>query len=61
MTATISYPALRTRAAELFGVEYPVVQTGMGYVSTPGRRPPPPRPAVWGILGSGMDVVRGVR
>jgi NAD(P)H-dependent flavin oxidoreductase YrpB (nitropropane dioxygenase family) len=33
MTATIAHPALRTRAAELFGIEYPVVQTGMGYVS----------------------------
>jgi NAD(P)H-dependent flavin oxidoreductase YrpB (nitropropane dioxygenase family) len=26
-------PALRTRACELFGVEYPVVQTGMGWVA----------------------------
>src|SRR5688572_9843107 len=25
--------ALRTRACELFGVEYPIVQTGMGWVS----------------------------
>jgi NAD(P)H-dependent flavin oxidoreductase YrpB (nitropropane dioxygenase family) len=27
------HPALRTRACELFGVEYPVVQTGMGWVA----------------------------
>src|SRR3954447_12298565 len=27
------HPALRTRACELFGVRYPVVQTGMGWVS----------------------------
>jgi NAD(P)H-dependent flavin oxidoreductase YrpB (nitropropane dioxygenase family) len=26
-------PALRTRACELFGVEYPIVQTGMGWVA----------------------------
>lgn len=26
-------PALRTRICELFGVEYPIVQTGMGWVS----------------------------
>ena len=33
MTATIAHPALKTRVTELFGIEYPVVQTGMGYVS----------------------------
>jgi NAD(P)H-dependent flavin oxidoreductase YrpB (nitropropane dioxygenase family) len=27
--------ALQTRATELFGVQYPIVQTGMGYVSGP--------------------------
>jgi NAD(P)H-dependent flavin oxidoreductase YrpB (nitropropane dioxygenase family) len=27
------HPALTTRATELFGVDYPVVQTGMGWVS----------------------------
>ncbi|WP_119728089.1 NAD(P)H-dependent flavin oxidoreductase [Thermomonospora amylolytica] len=27
------HPALRTRACELFGVRYPIVQTGMGWVS----------------------------
>jgi NAD(P)H-dependent flavin oxidoreductase YrpB (nitropropane dioxygenase family) len=26
-------PVLRTRACELFGVEYPIVQTGMGWVA----------------------------
>src|SRR3954447_7849555 len=29
------HAALRTRACELFGVRYPVVQTGMGWVSGP--------------------------
>jgi len=33
MTAAIAHPALKTRLTELFGIEYPVVQTGMGYVS----------------------------
>jgi len=28
-----AHPVLRTRACELFGVRYPVVQTGMGWVS----------------------------
>ena len=27
------HPALRTRACELFGVDVPIVQTGMGWVS----------------------------
>jgi NAD(P)H-dependent flavin oxidoreductase YrpB (nitropropane dioxygenase family) len=27
------HPALHTRACELFGVEYPIVQTGMGWVA----------------------------
>ena len=30
---TARHPALSTRACELFGVELPVVQTGMGWVS----------------------------
>lgn len=30
-----THPALQTRACELFGVRYPVVQTGMGWVSGP--------------------------
>jgi NAD(P)H-dependent flavin oxidoreductase YrpB (nitropropane dioxygenase family) len=29
----MTHPALRTRACELFGVEYPIVQTGMGWVA----------------------------
>jgi NAD(P)H-dependent flavin oxidoreductase YrpB (nitropropane dioxygenase family) len=33
MSEHASHPALRTRVTELFGVEYPIVQTGMGYVS----------------------------
>ncbi len=28
-------PTLHTAACELFGVRYPIVQTGMGYVATP--------------------------
>ncbi|MBK5307936.1 MAG: nitronate monooxygenase [Frankiaceae bacterium] len=35
MTVVIPHPALRTPACELFGVRYPVVQTGMGWVSGP--------------------------
>ncbi|MEZ5267117.1 MAG: nitronate monooxygenase [Microthrixaceae bacterium] len=27
------HPSLRTAATELFGVRYPIVQTGMGWVS----------------------------
>ena len=31
----VTHPALRTAICDLFGVEYPIVQTGMGWVSTP--------------------------
>ncbi|MFY1638062.1 NAD(P)H-dependent flavin oxidoreductase [Solwaraspora sp. WMMB335] len=34
MTGTV-HPALRTPLCELFGVRYPIVQTGMGFVSGP--------------------------
>ena len=30
---TERHPALRTRACTLFGVDHPIVQTGMGWVS----------------------------
>jgi NAD(P)H-dependent flavin oxidoreductase YrpB (nitropropane dioxygenase family) len=29
----VTHPALRTRVTELLGIQYPIVQTGMGYVS----------------------------
>jgi NAD(P)H-dependent flavin oxidoreductase YrpB (nitropropane dioxygenase family) len=29
----VTHPALRTRACELFGIEVPIVQTGMGWVA----------------------------
>ncbi|MCX7621455.1 MAG: nitronate monooxygenase family protein [Acidimicrobiales bacterium] len=32
-TRVEAHGALRTRACELFGIEYPIVQTGMGWVS----------------------------
>jgi NAD(P)H-dependent flavin oxidoreductase YrpB (nitropropane dioxygenase family) len=33
--ARTPHPALRTAICEMFGVDYPIVQTGMGWVSTP--------------------------
>jgi NAD(P)H-dependent flavin oxidoreductase YrpB (nitropropane dioxygenase family) len=33
MTAAVTHPALRTRVTRLFGIDYPIVATGMGYVS----------------------------
>jgi NAD(P)H-dependent flavin oxidoreductase YrpB (nitropropane dioxygenase family) len=35
MSTPAVHPALRTPACELFGVRYPIVQTGMGWVSGP--------------------------
>jgi NAD(P)H-dependent flavin oxidoreductase YrpB (nitropropane dioxygenase family) len=47
------HPALRTRACELFGVRYPVVQTGMGWVSTPELTAATANAGGLGILASG--------
>lgn len=33
MTDPVTQPALHTRACDLFGVRYPIVQTGMGWVA----------------------------
>lgn len=30
-----AHPALQTRICNMFGIRYPIVQTGMGYVATP--------------------------
>jgi NAD(P)H-dependent flavin oxidoreductase YrpB (nitropropane dioxygenase family) len=46
------HPALRTRATELFGVRYPVVQTGMGYVSGPRLTSATANAGALGILAS---------
>jgi NAD(P)H-dependent flavin oxidoreductase YrpB (nitropropane dioxygenase family) len=47
------HPALRTRACELFGVRYPIVQTGMGYVATPELTAATSNAGALGILASG--------
>jgi NAD(P)H-dependent flavin oxidoreductase YrpB (nitropropane dioxygenase family) len=47
------HPALHTRACELFGVRYPVVQTGMGYVATPELTAATANAGGLGILASG--------
>jgi NAD(P)H-dependent flavin oxidoreductase YrpB (nitropropane dioxygenase family) len=51
------HPALRTRACELFGVRYPVVQTGMGWVSTPELTAATANAGGLGILASGTLTV----
>ncbi|GAB2843897.1 nitronate monooxygenase [Actinocorallia aurea] len=48
------HPALRTRATELFGVDYPIVQTGMGYVSDPGLTAATANAGGLGILSAGL-------
>lgn len=47
-------PALRTRATELFGVEHPIVQTGMGYVSDARLTAATARAGGLGIIAGGM-------
>ncbi|MGJ3508339.1 NAD(P)H-dependent flavin oxidoreductase [Enemella sp. A6] len=48
------HPALRTRACELFGVDYPIVQTGMGYVSDAKLTAATANAGGLGILSSGL-------
>jgi NAD(P)H-dependent flavin oxidoreductase YrpB (nitropropane dioxygenase family) len=47
------HPALRTAICELFGVRYPIVQTGMGWVSTPELTAATANAGALGILASG--------
>jgi NAD(P)H-dependent flavin oxidoreductase YrpB (nitropropane dioxygenase family) len=46
-------PALRTPVCDLFGVDYPIVQTGMGWVSTPELTAATANAGALGILASG--------
>lgn len=46
--------ALHTRARDLFGVRYPIVQTGMGYVSDAGLTAATARAGGLGILSAGL-------
>src|SRR4051812_2122520 len=48
------HPALRTRATELFGVDLPVVQTGMGYVSDARLTAATANAGGLGILSAGL-------
>jgi len=47
------HPALRTAICDLFGVRYPIVQTGMGWVSTPELTAATANAGALGILASG--------
>ena len=47
------HPALRTAICGLFGVQYPIVQTGMGYVSGAGLTAATSNAGGLGILASG--------
>jgi NAD(P)H-dependent flavin oxidoreductase YrpB (nitropropane dioxygenase family) len=49
-----AHPALRTRACELFGVRYPIVQTGMGYVSDAGLTAATAEAGGLGILSAAL-------
>lgn len=47
------HPALRTAICDLFGVEYPIVQTGMGFVAVPELTAATSNAGALGILTSG--------
>jgi NAD(P)H-dependent flavin oxidoreductase YrpB (nitropropane dioxygenase family) len=51
--APTQHPALRTPICELFGVDYPIVQTGMGWVSTPELTAATANAGALGILAAG--------
>lgn len=53
------HPALRTRICDLFGVRYPIVQTGMGWVSTPQLTAATSNAGGLGILASATLTVAG--
>ncbi|WP_027943770.1 NAD(P)H-dependent flavin oxidoreductase [Amycolatopsis taiwanensis] len=48
------HPALATRATELFGVAYPIVQTGMGFVSDAKLTAATAQAGGLGILSAGL-------
>lgn len=48
------HPALKTRITEMFGVQYPVVQTGMGYVSDASLTAATAAAGGLGILSAGL-------
>lgn len=47
------HPALRTKLCELFGVDYPIVATGMGWVSTPELTAAAANAGALGVLAAG--------
>lgn len=47
------HPALRTQICDLFGIDYPVLQTGMGFVATPTLTAATSNAGGLGILTSG--------
>jgi NAD(P)H-dependent flavin oxidoreductase YrpB (nitropropane dioxygenase family) len=51
--APFAHPALHTPICDLFGVRYPIVQTGMGWVSTPELTAATANAGALGILASG--------
>jgi NAD(P)H-dependent flavin oxidoreductase YrpB (nitropropane dioxygenase family) len=53
-TAVAPHPALRTRVTELFGIDYPIVQTGMGYVSDARLTAATSAAGGLGIIGGGL-------
>lgn len=48
------HPALRTRVCDLFGIDHPVVQTGMGYVSDARLSAATANAGGLGILSAGL-------
>jgi NAD(P)H-dependent flavin oxidoreductase YrpB (nitropropane dioxygenase family) len=54
VSAALAHPALKTRVTELFGIDYPIVQTGMGYVSDARLTAATSAAGGLGIIGAGL-------
>ena len=53
----MTHPALKTKLCDLLGMEYPILQTGMGWVSTPALVSATANAGGFGILGAAtMDL-----
>jgi NAD(P)H-dependent flavin oxidoreductase YrpB (nitropropane dioxygenase family) len=57
MTTASHHPALHTAICDLFGVQYPVIQTGMGWVATPHLTAATSNAGGLGVLASGTLTV----
>jgi len=57
----VTHPALRTRLCDLLGVDFPIVQTGMGWVASPALVAATADGGAFGVLGAATMDLAGLR